>query len=541
MQKSIVISLLRTSVFVTLLTVLVFVGGRKQSDSSFFSLNSNEASCDPSIADDKCTYVQQSAECNDIAEMVDYLELYYCHIYPNNRYILFVLGFGFWGFLLFILLSGTAETYFVPVLEQIVRDTNMSSDVAGVTLLSLANGGPDIASQISSLTADELSLALASVLGAGLFVLLLVLGIIILVARPDLKGQKIQARPFNRNTIVYLVSLLYLCFLLFNRSINIVESLVFPIIYAIFVFVVILSNKQRSDTLLIPDVDDIKDPDFDSINTSLLEKNEHKPSSVLRFLFSTPDWEDKSSTEKVFYVLESPFTLLRNLSIARIGDEPAFFFKLAVPIFFPLFLIYKFGFHEISIGGINLSFFILTPCLSYLLWIILDHRNSTTGTPRPSLLWLSLAFLGSCLWLVFAADELVALLRTLGLIFSISPSILGVTVLAFGNSAADLVANVFVSKSDLELAVTACLSGPLLNFLIGTGLGIIPLTLKHSFVFEIDTAVDFTVMFLVFSLVVVLVLFKQTKYVPGKISGVILISLYVVYMIGSLVIEIFKL
>jgi sodium/potassium/calcium exchanger 6 len=62
-------------------------------------------------------------------------------------------------------------------------------------------------------------------------------------------------------------------------------------------------------------------------------------------------------------------------------------------------------------------------------------------------------------------------LHTLGIIMGISPSILGITVLAWGNSVGDLVADVVIARSGQPtMAMAACFSGPMFNMLIGLGL-----------------------------------------------------------------------
>eukprot|EP00959_Pyramimonas_sp_CCMP1952_P288454 6032031-Pyramimonas_sp.AAC.1 len=60
---------------------------------------------------------------------------------------------------------------------------------------------------------------------------------------------------------------------------------------------------------------------------------------------------------------------------------------------------------------------------------------------------LAAAFVSSILWISAFASELLGCLSALGVIMGISPSILGVTVLAWGNSVGDLVADVVVAKS----------------------------------------------------------------------------------------------
>ena len=77
---------------------------------------------------------------------------------------------------------------------------------------------------------------------------------------------------------------------------------------------------------------------------------------------------------------------------------------------------------------------------------------------------LALAFGTSIVWISLAATELLECLTILGHISGISPAVLGVTVLAWGNSIGDLVADVVIAKSGQPtMAVAACYSGPLFN------------------------------------------------------------------------------
>jgi sodium/potassium/calcium exchanger 6 len=67
----------------------------------------------------------------------------------------------------------------------------------------------------------------------------------------------------------------------------------------------------------------------------------------------------------------------------------------------------------------------------------------------------------------------VELLSAIGLIFGLSDTILGLTVLAWGNSAGDLVANTAVARDGFPImAYAAVYSGPLFNACIGLGLSL---------------------------------------------------------------------
>lgn len=56
----------------------------------------------------------------------------------------------------------------------------------------------------------------------------------------------------------------------------------------------------------------------------------------------------------------------------------------------------------------------------------------------------------------------------------LSPAIMGVTVLAWGNSVGDLVADVALAKTGQPVvALAGCYAGPLFNMLVGLGLALI--------------------------------------------------------------------
>jgi sodium/potassium/calcium exchanger 6 len=75
-------------------------------------------------------------------------------------------------------------------------------------------------------------------------------------------------------------------------------------------------------------------------------------------------------------------------------------------------------------------------------------------------------------WIDWIASQLVGVLGFLGVIFGIPGSIMGMTILAWGNSIADLAADITMAKKGLaNMAITACFAGPIFNILVGLGLG----------------------------------------------------------------------
>ncbi|GLI67630.1 hypothetical protein VaNZ11_011878 [Volvox africanus] len=77
-------------------------------------------------------------------------------------------------------------------------------------------------------------------------------------------------------------------------------------------------------------------------------------------------------------------------------------------------------------------------------------------------------FCEAMLLLDASAGELVSTAVALGQIFGISPSLLGATLLAWGNSVSDLVSNITLAKDGLpSMAITACFASPMFVLLAG--------------------------------------------------------------------------
>ncbi|KAM0819590.1 putative Sodium/calcium exchanger protein-domain-containing protein [Seiridium cardinale] len=95
-----------------------------------------------------------------------------------------------------------------------------------------------------------------------------------------------------------------------------------------------------------------------------------------------------------------------------------------------------------------------------------DHR------PKYHFLFCFLGFVIAIAWISTIAGEVVGVLKALGVIFNISEAILGLTIFAVGNSVGDLVADITVARLGYPvMALAACFGGPMLNILLGIGLG----------------------------------------------------------------------
>ncbi|KKZ64727.1 hypothetical protein EMCG_09361 [[Emmonsia] crescens] len=117
----------------------------------------------------------------------------------------------------------------------------------------------------------------------------------------------------------------------------------------------------------------------------------------------------------------------------------------------------------------------------FLTTLLLSTKGENTSQQLPPRARPFLAFLGfavSIAWISTLASEVVSLLKTIGVILSISDSLLGLTIFAVGNSLGDLVADITVARLGYPvMALSACFGGPMLNILLGVGVGGLYMTL----------------------------------------------------------------
>ena len=177
------------------------------------------------------------------------------------------------------------------------------------------------------------------------------------------------------------------------------------------------------------------------------------------------------------YGIERPLALPRLLTIPVIEEErwsrPLAVISCTLA---PLFVGCIFLLHCDESEDFMLKILIISGGIGILLGI-LAFLNTESARPPHRFLWLWLAggFFMSIVWFYIVADQLVTSLEMLGAIFHINPTILGLTVLAWGNSIGDLVADIALvcsGRNGVQIAIAGCYAGPLFNTVIGLGLSL---------------------------------------------------------------------
>ncbi len=104
--------------------------------------------------------------------------------------------------------------------------------------------------------------------------------------------------------------------------------------------------------------------------------------------------------------------------------------------------------------------------------LFIRFKTKSNQAPQKALLLLQFfSFAMSVFWIWSTAQILIDLLKILGLMTGLPPNLLALTVLAWGNSIGDFMANTSIAKKGFaEMALTGCFAAPLFNNVLGLGL-----------------------------------------------------------------------
>lgn len=151
---------------------------------------------------------------------------------------------------------------------------------------------------------------------------------------------------------------------------------------------------------------------------------------------------------KVVYWLEAPLTVLRNWTIPVVMEERYNKFHLLLTALgMPLFVFWK-SEHALTDAVLGLPCWLLVLVAAAALFVLFWFTTPFVGLPKKGvfIVMLFVSFFMSIMWIEAIADQLVLLMNALGSMMGIQPFVMGLTILAVGNSISDLVGDVTITK-----------------------------------------------------------------------------------------------
>ncbi|KAI3742135.1 hypothetical protein L1987_59815 [Smallanthus sonchifolius] len=528
----------------------------------------------------QCEFLIAYPQCNSDV-FFNYLNFFYCscQTHASVGYIVLVI----WLAALFYLLGNTAADYFCCSLEKLSNLLRLPPTLAGVTLLPLGNGAPDVFASIAAFAGtDNGDVGLSSILGGAIFVTCVVVGTISICVADQFVS--IDKKCFVRDVLVLMLAVVSLAVILLVGNVSIAGAIVFVSIYVVYTTLVAANEffRQRIGglkvetsvpLLAVTQTDGPENGDLESENMSSTESDDVPhliESKVPHWMWSSNvaiysevhghgsedgtdplwGWKDDESVHeskdssfscaKLYSWLELPLTLPRRLTIPIIEEERwSKGYAVASVTFAPLLL--GFLWNTQHDGSQSQLAIVLIYLAAAVLGCVLGGVSFICTRPdQPPQKWLLPWVLGgffmSIIWFYMIANELVSLLVAFGLIFGINPSILGLTVLAWGNSMGDLMSNVALAVhggEGVQIAMSGCYAGPMFNTLAGLGICMLIGSWSNrpeSYTMSGDIGLFFNIGFLLFSLLWSLVMLPRNGMRPNKSHGIGLMVIYVMFL-----------
>ncbi|CAK7242898.1 MAG: hypothetical protein STHCBS139747_004401 [Sporothrix thermara] len=204
----------------------------------------------------------------------------------------------------------------------------------------------------------------------------------------------------------------------------------------------------------------------------------------------------------------------------------------------------------------SLTILVLASLVASAVMLVL-MLSTTTAQRRPKYhsMLCFLGFVISVAWISTVAGEVVGVLKAFGVIVGISEAILGLTIFAVGNSLGDLVADITVARLGYPvMALAACFGGPMLNILLGVGIGGAWMTVKAArdrsdkhpdqplhyepYAIQVGSSLLVSAVTVLVTLVFLLVAVPANRWVMSRKIGLALIGMWAVSTIINVILEV---
>ncbi|KAI4302709.1 hypothetical protein MLD38_038426 [Melastoma candidum] len=440
----------------------------------------------------------------------------------------------------FSLLIRTAQDHFSAATTKLSSALNLTPSTAAATLLALGNGAPDVFSSLAALRSGQPRTGLGAILSGGAFVSAFVVGVVAVEAGPFV----LDAGSFIRDAGFYGIGAMFLFWVYLSGEIYLWQAIGFVGFYVFFVGLVFYMDMGSAnvETKKVGNGGEMKE----------LLSNDIENGTAKVELEGGKGWgRVKGTLCQISGLWDVPISVILKLTIPQTSPADWNRYYASVNLIIcPLALLYACN----SFVPMDHAIVFLIPNTHVPLWFIVLLASSPLALlhffvekepPKSEQLPVTLAaFVMSVFWISTAAGELLNCLGALGNILELPPAFLGLTVLAWGNSVGDLVADVAVAKAGQPaMAMAGCFAGPMFNMLVGMGTALVIQTydiFPEAYVLRFNISIVTAFVFLLLSLMGSLLVITWHRFRVPRYWGFCLVGLYAIFMLITLAIAKFS-
>jgi len=133
---------------------------------------------------------------------------------------------------MFYLLAIVCDKLFVPALEKIAEKLKMSAEFAWATLMAIGSSAPELFTSLFAI----LNTNIWSEVWAGTIVWSAIFNILVIIwASAMVKSTKVTRKPILRDIIFYVITIVLLLFAFWDWKIVLIESIIFVVVYIVYI------------------------------------------------------------------------------------------------------------------------------------------------------------------------------------------------------------------------------------------------------------------------------------------------------------------
>lgn len=485
--------------------------------------------------------------CDSKFEYVNMVDVYYDSL--NQSGFLMALIILLFYPISFVGLATIADRYLSLEMKDLAHKLKLSPTVAAMTLIAFANGAPDVLSSIqaSSLESGNL-ISLGALYGAFIFSSTLVISYVAINAHGDIRLPKLAV---IKELGFYLFSIIVVIIFGYIGQTSFFFVLLYWSIYFTYCWATYkLEQANKKEEILGFDLEheEVKN-DGSGLNENLCKKNQKEDvesdqsSDVMSPLFFTRITDKLLNEDYTMFenVVALPLNILAFFTISD-ADNP--FMSIFTE---PLICTMSFSFALTWLEIFHWSF-LLTLMISIFISIVCYVSNHSTRYHRTARLAYQLTgIFASIAWIKIFSSLIIDFITFIAFYFDVNQVIIAAILLSAGNTIGDLFGNAALAKAGEDLMGTmASYSGQIFNNYIGFSFNIWrSLSISKDFdlfnrfgestKIPLQNIFVISMMLVTISIILIsLVYFFSTGFILKRWFTKVLVSIYVIFFIGSL-------